>query len=215
MGNATKASRAFRASIAHWGVTEYGLLLTIWCAMSAPFYLWGWGIFSVLGLPAFLGSILGLTYVAKRYMPRAPALSSHRDHVITLAASVQSQLYQGALSYTEGIPRGTWIVDMGSSRTATDAVISEQGFRALWDTGRLLPKLREFKVATALQDTDTLHNFLVSIAFTDAGQTYQATYVIPRDCKAPKVRAWVQAILLTCVSIGQSGLPEYPVLARR
>ncbi|WP_233840432.1 hypothetical protein [Dyella sp. 2HG41-7] len=80
MAKLSIAIRAFQKSMAHWGAIEYLLLLAVWAGLSTPFYLHGWGVLSALSLPIFLAVIIGLTYVASRFMGRSaipePALKN-------------------------------------------------------------------------------------------------------------------------------------------
>ncbi|MBE1158984.1 hypothetical protein [Dyella acidiphila] len=70
MAKLSLALRAFRQSIAHWGVVEYALLLLLWGGVSAPFYSWGWGAFSVLSLPLILAMGMIVLYFAERIFRR-------------------------------------------------------------------------------------------------------------------------------------------------
>ena len=61
-----------KAALAHWGIREYFLLAAFWLTLSAPLYLAGWGLFSVLSLPLLLLAILMLAYGASALVKPAP-----------------------------------------------------------------------------------------------------------------------------------------------
>lgn len=197
MTNLTNAVRTFRSSIAHWGVTEYALLIAVWGGMSVPLYLVGWGLLSVLSLPLFLASIVGLTLLAHRVIPSAPALSNSRSHIIEFTSGTSAQQH-GTLSHIDGITRMTWTIHSKGTQSSTDGAISEGEFRAIWDMARFTHQLKAFKMANSDQAIDLNKNFLISVAFTDSGETYFSNYLVPHACTLPTVVAWIKRIQGTC-----------------
>jgi len=61
-----------KAALAHWGIREYFFLAVFWLTLSAPLYLAGWGLLSVLSLPLLLLAILILAYGASALVKPAP-----------------------------------------------------------------------------------------------------------------------------------------------
>jgi hypothetical protein len=194
MARLLRSLRTFRAAIAHWGITEYALLLVLWGCLSAPLYLLGWGVFSVLSLPLMLAAGAGLTWLAQRFLARAPALDDHRSHVVSFATRLGISEWHGTLSYIAGSPRATWTEHAGGKTSTTDASLSRDEFSRLWNGARRLHQLRPFEIANPQQPIDLDRCFVVSTAFTDAGQTYVARYAIPHGCTQPRVAAWVRQI---------------------
>lgn len=194
MARLLRSLRAFRAAIAHWGITEYALLLVLWGCLSAPLYLLGWGVFSVLSLPLLLALGTGLTWLALRFLPRAPALDDHRSHVISFVTRMGPAEWHGTLSCIAGAPRATWTAHAEGKQSTADASLSKDDFRKLWNAARHLHPLRAFEMTDPQQPLDLDRCLVVSTAFTDAGQTYVARYAIPHDCSQPRVAAWVRQI---------------------
>ncbi len=190
-----------RESFSQWGLIHYAYGLVLWAMLSLPLYYFGWGIWSLLALPLFLALVLAGIYAADycttRFLPSAPALTSRRSHFIHFSTHIDSQERQGSLSFIEGIGRGTWTTEDGGSSGTLEVALSESDFRELWNTARWLKELKQFEPAKPDVRLDFRSNYVVAIQFTDNGQSYSTTYLIPHDCQVPKVADWVNSICLT------------------
>ncbi len=67
-------------------------------------------------------------------------------------------------------------------------------FRNFWNAYRYLHALQQFTTTDEKVELDVRSNHLITVAFTDAGQTYVGNFLIPHVCAVPKVRAWVEQL---------------------
>jgi hypothetical protein len=193
--------RKLRTSVASWGALEYAYATVFWAMFALPLYKAGWGLWSFVIVPAALVVLLPVAWVLMRatapFLPAAPALTHRRSHFIHFFTRTEGQERGGTLSFVAGKGSGTWTTKEGDSSGTLDIVLSEDDFRSLWNSARWMKELRQFEPASGDSARDAHTNYVVAILFTEHGQTYSSTYLIPHDCTSPKVVDWINAICLT------------------